>query len=193
VDHPAGEIAVGVELAVFGSVDGPPRHDGLEMGREMGFATEEGDGLRMSHGPMVQEEGFVLQDDPTGALLDLNLAVAEEVVCLTDEGIASKRILSTADDRLNKESMSVSGAKGSAKGVARFAAPLKKSLLCGQIGRSKSVPPKKSAGSDLGLNNRKGAELANWEVWCSRWTRRRHYSLCRQQMSWAQAHILLMR
>ncbi|CAL5019139.1 unnamed protein product [Urochloa decumbens] len=124
----------------------------------------------MANGPLaVQADGDVGQIDiasvgarsgtgPQRALFDLNLGCEglDEEHVLQPAPNADRHILGAADARLNKDARASSGARPLSRGIARFAVPLKKSLLCAPAGRTKPPQFKKGSSSDSAHGDRRG-------------------------------------
>ncbi|CAN6237630.1 unnamed protein product [Urochloa humidicola] len=100
-----------------------------------------------------------------GLAFDLNLSLdpLEGVVPTHDAEATAKTtrpVLGGAEERLNKEGRDHGGCKTTARGVAMFAVPLKRALLCNPAARQKLTHAKKNVSSELPKSDRKGNKPA---------------------------------
>ncbi|CAO2206674.1 unnamed protein product [Urochloa humidicola] len=124
--------------------------------------------LGRGSGQMVQRGPGPDQGQTTanGMLLDLNISfdrleAPAQVQCANSaaELVPQRQVLGGADERLNKEGREHVGGK-TAKGVAMFAVPLKRALLCNPVARQKLTAAKKTAASDAAKPDKKGIKSA---------------------------------
>ncbi|CAN6287769.1 unnamed protein product [Urochloa humidicola] len=142
--------AIGADSVIQVDEDGP--HDGLGLIENLSNRPQSGVGPTDGS---VHDVALSPVRCTTGIDFDLNI----ECVLTADQGISgepqvqampstTRTVLGTAEGRLNKEGRESSGHKAQGRGVARFAVPLKKSLLCNPTARPKTSHSKKVVGSD---------------------------------------------
>ncbi|CAN6290769.1 unnamed protein product [Urochloa humidicola] len=147
-EGPMDELPSEADTHAKQTVKDPTSAQGQENG--LNSKSDDGPNSEFDVGPKN-----IVGDDPNGPLFDLNMecGLPEELDLPSHEMEVdnvqdSRKILGTAEGRLNKEARDNAGHKSQQRGLARLAIPLKKSLLCNPTPRPRTNTNKKNSNAE---------------------------------------------